>query len=123
MPSNTNLIEETLSFLRKCGKCENDIYYVRVKDIRFGDIVHYVDWDSFKDSIKDFTYDKGYGLQYIWKNLRIVLRNGEYIRRQEYDGSEWWEYISKPPMDVLITKYDPGEMDFKEWYPTPKEGV
>ena len=121
MPNNTNLIEETLSFLRRCGKYENDIYYVKVKDLRSVDVVHYVDWNSFKEAVKDFTYDKGYGLQYIWKNLKIVLRNGEYLCRQEYDGSEWWEYMSNPPMDVLITKYDPDEMDFKEWYPTPKE--
>ena len=113
----TSLLEETLGVLRDHGKYENDIKYVRVKSIKSVDYV-YVDWESFKEAIKDYKYDRGYGTQYIWDELRVVLHNGEYLVRGEYDGAEWWEYISKPPMDVLITKYNPEEMGFTEWQPT-----
>ena len=113
----TNFIEETLGVLRDHGKYENDIKYVRVKMLRSPEYA-YVDWDSFKEAIKDYKYDKGYGEQFVWSELRVVLYDGDYLERREYDGAEWWNYVSKPPMDVLITKYDPEEMGFTEWQPT-----
>ena len=114
----TNFIDETIGVLRSNGKYEKDIYYVQVKDIATGNPV-YVDWTSFKEAVKGYIYNRSYGIQYIWSNLKIVLYNGEYMIRNEYDGYEWWEYVSKPAMENLtILKYNPNEMEFKEWDPS-----
>ena len=117
---DTSLLDETLGILKEHGKYENDIKYVRVKNIKTTDLSSfyaYVDWNSFKEAIKDYKYNRGYGVQYVWEDLRVVLYDGDYLERHEYDGSEWWVYVAKPPMDVLITKYDPEEMEFTEWQP------
>ena len=51
----------------------------------------------------DFSYDEGYGRQelfgYIW------YKDGTWSERCEYDGSEWWRHIKRPPIDVEITNY------------------
>lgn len=48
----------------------------------------------------DFNYDDGYGSRhlhgYIW------YADGTWSSRGEYDGSEWWEHHSRPPMDIEI---------------------
>jgi hypothetical protein len=47
----------------------------------------------------DFEYDSGYGGQelfgYIW------YEDGTWSSRGEYDGSEWWEHVSRPDFDAL----------------------
>jgi len=58
------------------------------------------EYDKFVDSL-DFEYDAGHGEQelfgYIW------IKDGTWYEREEYDGSEWWEYKSTPPIpDELI---------------------
>lgn len=44
----------------------------------------------------DFEYDNGYGSQalfgYIW------YADGSWSERGEYDGSEWWEHKTCPPI-------------------------
>ena len=48
----------------------------------------------------DFEYDSGYGSQnlfgYIW------YKDGTWSERGEYGGSEWWEHMTRPPIDVNI---------------------
>ena len=48
----------------------------------------------------DFEYDDGYGHQqlfgYVW------YKDGTWSQRGEYDGSEWWEYMARPTLDVNI---------------------
>jgi len=48
----------------------------------------------------DFDYDSGYGGQelfgYIW------YADGTWSERGEYDGSEWWEHMTRPPLDIEI---------------------
>lgn len=50
---------------------------------------------SFIDSL-DFEYDSGYGCQQIFGT--VWFANGEWASRGEYDGSEWWEIHSCPPI-------------------------
>ncbi len=42
----------------------------------------------------DFDYDDGYGAQYI--DGTVWFGDGTWLNRREYDGSEWWEYLSTP---------------------------
>jgi len=41
----------------------------------------------------DFEYDNGYGIQLI-KGV-VLMNDGCWFERSEYDGSEWWE-LKKP---------------------------
>lgn len=57
---------------------------------------YYKDIDNIEEYLKqlNFNYDDGYGTQYI--DGIIMLDNGSWYTRNEYDGSEWWEYVMKP---------------------------
>ena len=51
-----------------------------------------IDVNKFLESSKDIKYDDGYGTTYIDISLRILMNDGGFFQRQEYDGSEWFEY-------------------------------
>ena len=53
----------------------------------------------------NFIYDNGYGMQHL--HGVILFKDGAWIERVEYDGSEWWEY-KKP-----LTCKDIEEMEFE----------
>lgn len=57
------------------------------------------DWYSF---IKDlaFDYDNGYGTQLLFG--KVWFKDGTWLERDEYDGSEWWEYKSVPTIPIGI---------------------
>jgi hypothetical protein len=42
----------------------------------------------------DFEYDDGFGGQEIYGH--IWYEDGTWSERRDYDGSEWWEYMSVP---------------------------
>ena len=48
----------------------------------------------------DFEYNDGYGGQelfgYIW------YKDGTWSHRGEYDGSEWWEHMERPDLEIKI---------------------
>jgi hypothetical protein len=56
--------------------------------------------DEFFNSI-DFEYDNGYGSQYLCGF--VWLKDGSWLERAEYDGSEWWEHkvCPKIPEELL----------------------
>ena len=45
-------------------------------------------------SLLNFKYDEGYGGQELYGH--IWYKNGTWSERDEYDGSEWWNYCSVP---------------------------
>ena len=53
------------------------------------------EYDKFLEDI-DKEYDSGYGLQELYGT--IWLKNGDWIDRYEYDGSERWELRTAPPI-------------------------
>ena len=55
-------------------------------------------FDDFKRNA-NFYYDNGYGKIVINNTLKIVFKDGNWLERHEYDGSEWWEYIKIPKKD------------------------
>lgn len=52
------------------------------------------------------VYDDGYGSQRLFGV--VVFKDGTWLERGEYDGSEWWEFKSTPNMKdyVLTTNKD-----------------
>lgn len=54
--------------------------------------------ESFESFIQrcDFSYDAGYGIEVVSTKLVIMLDDGSWLTRQEYDGAEWWERRRAP---------------------------
>ena len=46
----------------------------------------------------DFNYDDGYGSQKLYGN--IWYTDGTWSTREEYDGSEWWQYHKCPTCPI-----------------------
>ena len=82
-----NLLEETRRILKEHGKTIKDIVAVQGAD--FGIRV-----DAFI-RLADTLYDDGYGSPEVAEDL-IVIGDGFWLERHEYDGSEWWEYKECP---------------------------
>jgi hypothetical protein len=57
------------------------------------------DLDIFLKNL-DFEYDDGYGHQYIYGT--IWLKDGTWMERAEYDGSEWWERCVRPEVPDIL---------------------
>lgn len=52
------------------------------------------DYQQFLESLNFDDYDDGYGTQNLYGT--IWYSNDTWSTREEYDGSEWWEYNSIP---------------------------
>ena len=83
-----NFLKETMEVLDENGKKLSDI-----KAIQFGDDFGIPVEDFTK--LADFEYDNGYGCAEIPTNL-IIIGDGWWLERGEYDGSEWWEFKTQP---------------------------
>lgn len=55
------------------------------------------DYDKFLNSI-DIDYDSGFGGQELYGT--IWYADGTWSEREDYDGSEWWEYKKCPKIDL-----------------------
>ena len=82
-----NLLKETKDVLKENGKTIKDIVAVQGND--FGISVE----DFWK--LADTEYNGGYGAPKVAEDL-ILVGNGFWLERAEYDGSEWWEYKEFP---------------------------
>lgn len=89
MPNIVNLLAETKKNMEVFGLDENDIIYIGTNPNSREP--HYsCSWEKFTE-IADFEYNTGYGAQEIAKDLVIIFRDGTFMNRGEYDGSEWWD--------------------------------
>ena len=85
-----NLLDETKGAISQSEHSTDDVRFVGSRDERLG-----IPW-------LDIDYDNGYGSQEIAADLVVVFTDGGFLRREEYDGSEWWEY--EPPFRVPTTQ-------------------
>ena len=54
----------------------------------------------FLEDLASINYDNGYGGQDLFGT--IVFKDGIWLERGEYDGSEWWEYRKLPTEESLF---------------------
>lgn len=92
-----NLLEETEEKMKESGQSPETVSWIGSRDRRDEFIAT---WEEFKQ-IADFTYDNGFGGAEINEDLIVVFKDGSWLERHEYDGSEWWEYKKTPEQ----TKY------------------
>lgn len=84
---NTNLLVETLSVLTRNGKTESDVLWVGSSEVK-------ISWDNFK-KLADVEYNNGFGTQEVASDL-LIVGDGWWLERLEYDGSEWWSFKTTP---------------------------
>lgn len=88
-----NLLQETLIILKENGKTINDIEFVGVDGVEIP-IATFID-------LADNEYDNDFGGCEVNVTL-IVVGVDWWLERNEYDGSEWWEYKTKPKRPCVI---------------------
>lgn len=86
---STNLLDETKEFLGKYSKTLDDVLFIQ------GDDFGITRKKNFETVAKDTEYDSGYGAQHVATDL-VLVGDGWWIERFEYDGSEWWELKTIP---------------------------
>ena len=103
-----NLLKETKEILKEHGKTIKDIVAVQGSDfgIRVDDFIR----------LADTLYDDGFGSPKVAEDL-VVIGNGFWLERHEYDGSEWWEYKECPAileniMEVTALTVNQCEFDY-----------
>lgn len=53
-------------------------------------------------SVLDFDYDHGYGIKKL--SGCVWMNDGKWYKREEYDGSEWWECYSYPDVPEFLKR-------------------
>lgn len=82
-----NFKEETLKVLKEHGKTINDVVWVGNDEVEYSMTSLLNCWDV--------EYDNGFGGTEVDEDLLIVGKDW-WLERDEYDGSEWWEFKSLP---------------------------
>lgn len=99
-----NLLQETIDVLRTQGKTPDDVVWVGSRNGR--QVIH-----NWREQF-NFTYNNGYGGHEIPIEL-VVVGEGWWLERHEYDGSEWWEFKTKPTLKLSAS---PASLDEIEFY-------
>lgn len=79
----SNLLHEVRGILANHDKTLGDISWVGCRDFS-------IPLSRFFE-LADVYYDSGFGAQHVASDL-IVVGDGWHLERNEYDGSEWWEF-------------------------------
>ena len=86
-----NLLNETIEMIEEGGyKWPTDVAWVEDNGGEIPLLRFIVDADE--------EYDAGYGINEVSMNLRIVMKDGSYLEREEYDGSECWAWRRTPKL-------------------------
>lgn len=91
-----NLWEETIDKLQRSGYTFNNVIAIYGEDFL-------ITKENFEEVAKKTDYYDGYGAQKVAKDLTILGTNF-IMKREEYDGSEWWELIWIPDISSLNKK-------------------
>lgn len=92
------LLEETIAVIQSEGGSVDEVKWVGSSDGTYA-----ISWDEFCEIAK-INYDDGYGGQEIAEDLVVVGTNW-WMTRGEYDGSEWWEFHTKPKIGKKPKKF------------------
>jgi hypothetical protein len=82
------------------------IKHIGNREVKYVHIIYGDEWCEDRKVIEgtlaevlpllDFQYYARYGCQELFGN--VWYTDGTWSERAEYDGSEWWEYKSCPPI-------------------------
>ena len=95
-----NLLDETLTSIKRYHKSESDVTWVGSADGKYA-----ISWENFKYIAAKTDYDSGYGGQEIATDLVVVFSDKSWLDRREYDGAEWWAYNTSPVLSKKPKKF------------------
>lgn len=81
-----NLYQETVKAIEDAGMTPDDVIWVGSGDVL-------LDTESFWRCARATEYDAGFGAQKIASDLIVMLNDGSWLRRSEYDGAEEWKLV------------------------------
>ena len=84
----TNLLEETVNDLKEHSFTLDDVAWVGCREFK-------IPVEAFKEAA-DSEYHAGYGAPEVAQDLIVVLKDGSWLERHDYDGLEWWEFKDTP---------------------------
>lgn len=100
-----NAKEELLETLQEIGKSIEDIEFAGVYydysnyDIEESGARCATEDTNFLLNFLNFSYDEGFGMQYIYGY--ILFSDGSWLERREYDGAEWWKFMTLPTKESI----------------------
>lgn len=107
-----DFIVETEDAIESVGK-EVDFYVVPTNPKRGGASYYKTDyevvdtWQEFEQRMSIYRdYDDGYGLHEIPEETAVVFKDGCWLSRWEYDGSEGWVLNCAPKREDYDTSSD-----------------
>lgn len=100
-----NLYTETVQAMKGIDKDPSDIGRIGSYDCEYE-----CTWAEFKE-LAGFHYDSGYGGTKVATDLIILFKDGTWMERREYDGSEWWRYVT-PPIFRKSLLHIPKEIEY-----------
>lgn len=89
--AHQHLITETRAALTLAGYTTGEVSWVGLRDGTSA-----CDWAQFVEQHGDVRYDDGFGTCYIRLDLVVVLCDGSWLEREEYDGAERWAHRRAP---------------------------
>lgn len=90
----TNFGEETTDILVRYDYTVDDIDWI-------GNRAFEIPIHEFFDVARHTNYYAGYGSAAMPLDIIIVMKNGNWLERSEYDGSEWWRLVQVPQKPIL----------------------
>lgn len=93
-----NLLQETCTVMLESGKTPADIAWIGSRDGEFA-----CTWQEFQLA-SDELYDNGFGGSQVALDLVMVFKDGSWLERGEYDGSEWWQLKKVPKQQASPKK-------------------
>jgi hypothetical protein len=75
---------------RDAGYWDDDNTYTQKEPILLKEGYTPAEYEEFLAKL-DFKYDSGYGMQELDGTVWL-MKEGTWLERGEYDGSEWWVY-------------------------------
>ena len=92
-----NLKQETIRVIKNSGHSISDVAAALIHTDEYSDIVDV--WEDVSDIPESFDYDQGSGGQEVFGD--ILFKDGTWLSRGEYNGSEWWEFNKPPTIEEL----------------------
>lgn len=91
-----NLLQETKDVLEENGKTLDDIRWIGVcAATEMHSVVGFYEIPIEVFMMKaDRDYDEEFGSTHVNETL-VIVGDGWWLERAEYDGSEWWEFKSQ----------------------------
>ena len=87
-----NLLVETLESIKRSGHtADDDVDWVGSRDGKYA-----IGWGNFSIIAEATNYDNGFGEYEIALDLVVMFRDGSWLERDEYGGSEWWAFKVTP---------------------------